>query len=166
MLFVTLFCVMLCYVMLHHVMSCYVMSCFIVWEKGIELVCGCSQSNQNLSTLCAYFEGEGCSKLYVCKIIKLKKKICSKLLHRLKKKWDGMLPLYLTSRYCILQTDIVSVSISKKKWQTNGWIWITCCQKPVSWQFGLVDLQYWRKFIDFRQGGISLLVAVFHEGKI
>jgi len=65
--------IMLCYIMLHHVMSCHVMSCFIVWEEGIELVCGYFQSNQNLSTLCAYFEGEVCSKLYVYKIIKLKK---------------------------------------------------------------------------------------------
>jgi len=76
--YIVLCSVMLCYVMLCYVyvmfMLCHVMSCFIVWEKGIELVCGYFQSNQNLSTWCAHFEDEGFCKLYVCKITKLKKK--------------------------------------------------------------------------------------------
>jgi hypothetical protein len=61
--------IMLCY-LLHCFVLCYVMLCLIVREKGIELVYACFQSNQNLSTWCAHFEGEGFSRL----LCRLKKK--------------------------------------------------------------------------------------------
>jgi hypothetical protein len=101
----------------------YVMLCFEVGEKGTELLCEYFQTNQNLllCILCTLLQSV-CFlvdiliiKIYHLDMLMLRvKEVASFHMDRNGSEMTRFL-FYLTSKNCVLLTNVVSFSISKKK---------------------------------------------------